>query len=144
MKQIKGKPTKWQWALAAGMTLAGLLLMLPFFPEAIHERLSPILTVAGSIVLVMLFYRKEKYDDLPLAEQKERDREDRDERNQMLFEKTSWLCWQGETILFVAAFIISILFIDSIDRRIWQLFLLFYWIRSLIFELIRWLMSKKY
>lgn len=150
MKQVNGKPKKWQWMLSVGLILTGLLLQLPPFPGVLRDRLAPPLLMSGFVVLLVLWRRVEKFEDLPLEEQKEREREDRDERNQMIYEKAAWRCWQGETVLFIAAYILAGLFwekipvINQTSPRIFSLLLLLYWIRILIFELVRWWMNRKY
>lgn len=150
MKQVNGKPKRWHWILCLGMIGAGLLLLTPVFPEELGNRLSQVLVVSGFLVLLVLWRRKEKYEDLPLEKQKELDREDRDERNQMIYEKTAWRCWQGETVLFVLAYLVLALFADKIsflahvNYRIFSWILLAYWVRLLLFELVRWWMNRKY
>ena len=78
MKQVNGKPKKWQWMLSVGLILTGLLLQLPPFPGVLRDRLAPPLLISGFVVLLVLWRRVEKFEDLPLEEQKEREREDRD------------------------------------------------------------------
>ena len=69
MKQIKGKPSRWQWIMSLGLIVAGLFLALPVFPEEIRDNIPHLLVVPGFVVLLFLWRRKEKYDDLPLEEQ---------------------------------------------------------------------------
>ena len=150
MKQVNGKPKKWQWLLCLGMIGTGFLLQLPIFPAELGDRLSPVLAISGLGILLLLWRRKEKYDDLPREEQRKLDRRDRDERNQMLYEKAAWRCWQGETMLFFLSYILLALFADKIsflahvDYRIFSWILLAYWVRVLIFELVRWRLGRKY
>lgn len=150
MKQNRGKPSKGLWAMCLGLILTGLLLLLPVFPEYLRERLPPVLVMSGFFALLVLWRRKEKYDDLSPEEQKELDREDRDERNQMIYEKTACHCWRGETALFFITYLAAALFWDiipalrQIDYRIFSWILLIYWVRILIFGLVRWLLNRKY
>ena len=65
MKQIKGKPSRWQWIMSLGLIVAGLFLALPVFPEEIRDNIPHLLVVPGFVVLLFLWRRKEKYDDLP-------------------------------------------------------------------------------
>lgn len=150
MKQVNGKPRRWQWVLCLGMIGTGLLLLTPVFPEELGNRLSEVLVVSGFLVLLVLWRRKEKYEDLSPEEQRELDLQDQDERNQVIYEKTAWRCWQGETVLFLLAYVVLALFADkigflaSVDYRIFSWVLLAYWVRILIFELVRWWMNRKY
>lgn len=150
MKQRRGKPSRLQWIMSLVLILAGLLFSLPVFPEELRRSLPQALFVPGFVVLLVLWRQKEKYDDLPLEERKELDRENRDERNRMIYEKTAWCCWQGETILLIAAFFLMVLFMDKVDflkqlrSRDMNLIFLLYWLRILIFELARWWMNQKY
>ena len=127
MKQRRGKPSRLQWIMSLVLILAGLLFSLPVFPEEIRRSLPQ-----------------------ALEERKELDRENRDERNRMIYEKTAWCCWQGETILLIAAFFLMVLFMDKVDflkqlrSRDMNLIFLLYWLRILIFELARWWMNQKY
>ena len=43
MKQVNGKPKRWQWMLAAGLLLAGLVLQLPLISQVLRGRLAPAL-----------------------------------------------------------------------------------------------------
>lgn len=154
MKQNRGKPKKWDWICSGGLILSGLLLQLPFVPELLRERLSPALFMSGAILLLLMWRKTEKFEDLPLEEQRELERRDRDERGQLIYEKTAWLCWRGETLLMCAALILFLLFFDSIPlfsgmdyrsfRQINFWIMILWWARLLIFELIRWLMDRKY
>lgn len=150
MKQNRGKPSKGLWVMCLGLILTGLLFLLPVFPEYLRERLPPVLVMSGFFALLVLWRRKEKYDDLPPEEQKELDREDRDERNQMIYEKTAWRCWQGETALFLVVYLAAALFwekipvLNQVDYRIYSWGLMIYWVRILIFEGVRWWMNRKY
>lgn len=154
MKQVNGKPKKWQWILAAGLLLAGLALLLPQIPQVLRDRLAPALLLSGFCGLLILWRWTEKFEDLPVEEQKERERADRDERNQALYEKAAWRCWQGETAVLLAALILFCLFGDGISPlrdldyrillRIIRLSMLLFWIRLLIFEAVRWWMNRKY
>ena len=78
MKQRRGKPSRLQWIMSLVLILAGLLFSLPVFPEEIRRSLPQALFVPGFVVLLVLWRQKEKYDDLPLEERKELDRENRD------------------------------------------------------------------
>lgn len=150
MKQIKGKPARWQWITSLGLIVTGLLFLLPIFPDDIRDRMPELLAIPGFVVLLFLWRRKEKYEDLPLEEQRELDLEDRDERNQMIYEKAAWRCWQGETVLFCVAYLVLLLFWDKVpalsqlDYRIFSWFLPVYWIRILFFELVRWWLNRRY
>lgn len=150
MKQNRGKPSKGLWAACLGLILVGLLFLLPVFPEYLRERLPPVLVMSGFFALLLLWRQKEKYDDLPPEKQKELDRENRDERNQMVYEKTAWRCWQGETVLFFTTYLAVLLFWDKIpvlgqlDYRIFSWVLPVLWVRILIFELVRWWLNRKY
>ena len=136
--------------MAAALIVSGALLQMSVFPEVLRVRLAPALLGSGICVLLILWRSAEVYADLPLEEQKELDRQDRDERNQMILEKTAWRCWQGETVVLAVAYIFLALFLEKIpvlnqlDYRIFSLALTAYWIRILIFELVRWLMQRKY
>lgn len=153
MKQVNGKPKRWQWMLAAGLLLAGLVLQLPLISQVLRGRLAPALLLCGVCELLILWRRTEKFEDLPVEEQKERERADRDERNQVLYEKAAWRCWQVETVVFAAAGILFCLFGDRLIlfredwramNRIIRWLLLLYWVRILIFEGVRWWMNRKY
>lgn len=150
MRQRKGKPSRRDWGMAAALIVSGALLQMSVFPEVLRVRLAPALLGSGICVLLILWRSAEVYADLPLEEQKELDRQDRDERNQMILEKTAWRCWQGETVVLAVAYIFLALFLEKIpvlnqlDYRIFSLALTAYWVRILIFELVRWLMQRKY
>ncbi len=148
MKQIKGKPSRWQWIMSLGLIVAGLLLALPVFPEEIRDNIPHLLVVPGFVVLLFLWRRKEKYDDLPLEEQRKLDLEDQDERNQMIYEKAALRCWQGETVLMIAGLILAIplrnLWQLELGYKVFYLVLLLYWVRILVFEGVRWWMNRRY
>ena len=95
-----------------------------------------------------MWRRKEKYDDLPLEEQRKLDLEDQDERNQMIYEKAALRCWQGETVLMIAGLILAIplrnLWQLELGYKVFYLVLLLYWVRILVFEGVRWWMNRKY
>ena len=73
MSSFKQKPAKWMWALAAGVIAAGLLLALPFAPALLRERLSGGLVGGGIFVLALLFFQRERYQELPPEERRELD-----------------------------------------------------------------------
>ncbi|MCI9156804.1 MAG: hypothetical protein HFF44_07695 [Lawsonibacter sp.] len=146
MKQRRGKPSRLQWVMSLALILAGLFFALPVFPEEIRDNLPHLLVIPGFVVLLFLWRQKEKYDDLPLEEQRKLDLEDQDERNQMIYEKAAWRCWQGETVLLISSAILLIPLKNlwQLNYKVFNLILFLFWGRILIFEGVRWWMNRKY
>ena len=145
MRKSRGKPKKWEWALALGMILTGLLLELPFVPELLRGRLAAILLPTGLVFFLVLFCQKERYEDLPCEEQKEMDREERvDERGRMLRGRAAWLSWQVETVLLLVGLLAVVVFFEDFDLDVFRGLLLLWWLRLLMIEFFRWRLEKKY
>ena len=138
MKRPKHQPKKWEWYLSAAVLAAGALLLLTTWRDP-----AGMLIAIGIGGLTGLNMRKNIYLNMSEETQKLVDREERDERNRMLQERTSWLCWQGETVLFVLSFII-VPFIIEIKWHIYLAAALLILIRGLIYEGIHRHLTKKY
>lgn len=87
--------------------------------------------------------RWNNYRELSPDEQKEIDREERDERNRMLQERTSWLCWQGETVLFTVCFLF-VSFVFELGSSVLLLVCGLYVARWWIYEAVYRRLDKKY
>ena len=145
MKQRRGKPSRLQWIMSLVLILAGLLFSLPVFPEVLRRSLPQALFVPGFVVLLVLWRQKEKYDDLPLEEQKELERADRmDERKRMLRERAAWLSWQVETGVLAVGMLSFVVFTKRASLAFFHGVLILWWARMLAFGLFRWLLEKKY
>lgn len=145
MRRSKGKPKKWEWSLALGMTVGGLLLRLPFVPEPLRERLAIILFPTGILLALLLVWQLERFADLPPEEQRELERADRvDERKRMLRGQAAWLSWQVETAAGLIALIAVVVFSEDISLTFFYGVLILWWVRLLMFELFHWWLEKKY
>lgn len=142
MRQHYGKPSKWDWTLAAGALLAGLLLLLPFVPALLREKLPVVLIPVGVGLLVMNAFSLAYYKSLPEEEQKERSRADRDERNDMIRGKAACVVLDLETGLWVV-----LLFVYGLYQENRDIFTLLIWVnlvRICAIGLTRWWVSRKY
>ena len=142
MKPTRGKPKKWQWATAAGFLLAGLLLLPPFVPAFLREKLPHIFLSVGLILLLATIFQNVYYKNLPIDEQKERDREDRDERATMVHMRSASILMDVETGLMVVLLIVYGVYWDN-----WEICSLLLWInffRIFAIEFSRWLVNRKY
>ena len=142
MRQRHGKPSKWDWALAAGMLLAGLFLLLPFVPALLREKLPRILIPAGLILLGLMAFSLVYYKSLPAEERRERDRGDRDERNDMIQGKAACVMLDLETGLWLI-----LLFVYGLYQENRDIFTLLLWInlfRVCAIGLVRWWIGRKY
>lgn len=142
MRPSKQKPAKWMWALAAGVLAAGFLLGLPFAPAALRERLSAGLMLGGGAILAVLFFRRERYRELPPEEQRELDAAAGDERMQMIRQRAAWRWGQAEDVLLIVAAVLYAAFRESMlacNPFFWLLM-----IRGLATEILCWYMQRKY
>ena len=142
MRQRYGKPSKWDWTLAAGALLAGLLLLLPFVPALLREKLPVVLIPVGVGLLVMNAFSLAYYKSLPEEEQKERSRADRDERNDMIRGEAAWGVLDLGTGLWVV-----LLFVYGLYQENRDIFTLLIWVnlfRICAIGLTRWWVSRKY
>ena len=145
MRKSRGKPKRWEWALALGMMAAGLLLELPFVPEPLRGRLAAVLLPTGLVLFLILFWQKERFEDLPYEEQRELEREDRvDERSKMLRGRAAWLSWQVETAVLMGGLVAIAVFFEDFDLNMFRGLLMLWWLRLLLFEAFQWRMEKKY
>lgn len=142
MSSFKQKPAKWMWALAAGVIAAGLLLALPFAPALLRERLSGGLVGGGIFVLALLFFQRERYQELPPEERRELDAEDGDERVQMIRRRAAWRCSQAEDVALLAAAVLYAVFYDPVLARNIPFWL--YMARRLAAEALCWYFQRKY
>ncbi len=142
MSSFKQKPAKWMWALAAGVIAAGLLLALPFAPALLRERLSGGLVGGGIFVLALLFFQRERYQELPPEERRELDAEDGDERVQMIRRRAAWRCSQAEDVALLAAALLYAVFYDPVLAHNIPFWL--YMARRLAAEALCWYFQRKY
>lgn len=142
MKRKSGKPQKWEWALSIGLTLSGLLLMLPIFPELLRERLPPVLLSTGSILLVIAILQFFIFKSLPPEEQREREREYRDERNVMISEKAANMVLAGETVGLLVLIVVYGLLFEN--QAVFQLLVWVNFFRMVGMVLTQWLVGRKY
>lgn len=142
MRQRHGKPSKWDWALAAGLLLAGLLFWLPFVPAFLREKLPQVLIPVGVILLVMMACSLAYYKSLPEEEQKDRSRADRDERNDMIQGKAACIVLDLESGLLLLLFIVYGLYQEN-----GGIFTLLLWVnlfRICAVQFVRWWVSQRY
>ena len=142
MSPSKQKPPKWAWALAGGTLAAGFLLGLPFAPALLRERLSAGLMGGGIFVLALLFFRRERYRELPAEDQRDLDAQDGDERVQMIRQRAAWRCAQVEDAALIAAAVGYAAFYDPILARNIPFWLLM--ARRLVTEALSWYLDRKY
>lgn len=142
MRQRKGKPSKWEWGLAAGSLLAGLLLLLPSAPALLREKLPSVLIPVGLILLLLYGLQYALYRTLPQADQRERDRADRDERSEMIQGKAAVIQLDLETALLIILLILFGLYFE--DRTVVNLLLWVNVFRLLTIQAIRWWLNRKY
>lgn len=141
MRSSKQKPARWMWALGAGVLAASFLMGLPFAPAVLRERLSAGLML-GAAILVILFFRQERYRELPPEEQRELDAEAGDERMQMIRQRAAWRWGQAEDVLLITAAILYAAFQESMlayNPFFWLLM-----IRGLATEALCWYFERKY
>lgn len=139
MKGSKKKPTKWEWYLPVPFLAVGIILL--FTPW--RDR-APYLISAGVGFLWGLNARRRSYLNLPEADQKRADREDRDERNLMLRDRTSWLCWQGESVLLGAGLFLITITAEEIEWPVFLLVCSILLVRELIYLAVHRRLAKKY
>lgn len=138
MKKSKRSPKKWEWYLPAAIFVIGAALLLtPWRHKAMR------VIAIGIGFQCALNIRWNNYRELSPDEQKEMDREERDERSRMLRERTSWLCWQGETVLFTVCFLF-VSFVFELDSSVLLLVCGLYAARWLIYETVYRRLNKKY
>lgn len=142
MRSSKRKPAKWMWALAAGVLAAGFLLALPFAPAVLRERLSAGLILGGGAILAVLFFRWERYRELPPEEQRELDAEGGDERVQMIRARAAWRCAQAEDVALIAAAVLYVAFGEP--KLIYNIPFWLLMARRLATEALCWYFERKY
>ena len=105
MKKSQRIPRKWDWYTCAMFVLTGIALI----PTPWNEASSNLIAI-GVELFIGCMLQWQSYRSLPDEAQKRTDREVRDERNQMLRDRTGWLCWQAESLLFgpVAVIVIAL------------------------------------
>lgn len=134
----RNRPKPWEWYLSAALLAAGVVLIFIAWSKPAR-----VLIAVGAGALIGLAARRRIYLDMPREEQREVDREEQDERNRMLRERASWLCWQGELVLFFVGTLFLILFTEIKMSIIYLLFALEF-VRWLIYETVRRWLDRKY
>ncbi len=138
MKKSYRNPKKWEWYLPAAIFVIGTVLFLtPWKDRAMR------VIAIGIGLKCALNIRWNNYRGLSPDEQKQIDREERDERNRMLRERASWLCWQGERALFTVCFLTAAFVLD-LESSVLYLVCLLYVARELIYEAVYRRLDKKY
>ena len=138
MKKSHRNPKKWEWYLPVLFLAAGIVLLITPW-----RSISETLIAIGVGFKCGLNIRWNNYQALSPQEQREADREERDERNLMLRDRTAWLCWQGEEIVFAAAALVF-LFTAEVNWHVILLIGLFWIIHTLAYPVIRRWLDKKY
>lgn len=137
MKRSYKEPKKWDWYLCAGLVLAGVCLL---FTPWRHN--GGVLIAGGIGACAGLNIRSNLYREQSEEKRRQIDLEDRDERNVMIRDRASWLCWQGEELVFLAVLLV-LEFIFEIELRIMLLMVLVWLIRTLAhWAVVRWLERK--
>ncbi len=138
MKKSYRNPKKWEWYLPAVIFVIGAALLLtPWRHRAVR------VIAIGIGLKCGLNIRWNNYRELSPNEQKEMDREERDERNRMLQERASWLCWQGETVLLTVCFLL-VCSVFELDSSVLLLACGLYVARWLIYEAVYRRLDKTY
>ena len=96
----------------------------------------------GIFVLALLFFQRERYQELPPEERRELDAEDGDERVQMIRRRAAWRCSQAEDVALLAAALLYAVFYDPVLAHNIPFWL--YMARRLAAEALCWYFQRKY
>mgnify|MGYP001062540124 CR=1 FL=1 len=108
----------------------------PFIPRDIRLRLTPVIIAVLILALLAYFYLNNK------RSKEDIEREERDERNKMILEKSVWYCRQAEDWLLLVLFAILGLYFQKYEVA----YTLFWFMigRFLLTFGIRWWLNRKY
>lgn len=108
----------------------------PFIPRNLQRRLFPFILLALVLnLIVSLCYQSRR-------SKKEIKREQKDERNQMILEKSVWYCRQAEDWILLGLFTVF-----AMGLHMYEIAYTLYWVmigRSILSFGIRWWLNRKY
>ena len=131
------KPKPFEWQLYGVVLLAGILLAL-----LTPWKHTPILIAIGIGGLAGTGIREGRYNNLTPEKQREQDRIDRDERNQMIRGRAAWITLQIEGGVVLAFVFLRLWLTDS--RELTEPIVWFVLCQVLVFEIVQWRLEKKY
>ena len=118
------------------LLVLGISNATPFISPSQRRTLDPFLIPVLLLVLLVSWYHETKHDKENIR------REQRDERNQMILEKSVWYCHQAESGILLVLYAILILFLDEYETASILLWVLIG--RNLLAFVIRWWLNREY
>ena len=118
------------------LLVLGILNAAPFISPSQRRVLDPFLILALLLVIFVSWYHERKHGKEDIQ------REQRDERNQMILEKSIWYCHQAESGILLGLYAVLVLFLDEYEIANILLWVLIG--RNLLAFVIRWWLNRKY
>lgn len=111
------------------------IFIAPFIPQNLKDKLFPYLMIILILVLFASFYYQSKHS------KEEIKRKQRDERSQMILEKSIWYCRQAEDWILLGLFTVF-----AIGLHAYEIAYTLFWViigRNILSFAIRWWLDRK-